>query len=116
MDDFDPFSQSVGSAVPDGASIPVYEDEFKSVFWVRRGDLVDVVTFTKVDALLAANCAEANEFSKTSKHGELVKVASVPTALHYQWQAEGITRDDKALSRRLNDSDLAKFRTNSWRL
>ncbi|KWV45673.1 hypothetical protein AS026_15825 [Rhizobium altiplani] len=112
----DPFSESVGSVVPDGASICVYEDEFKSVYWVRRGDLVDVLTFTKVDALLAANRAEANDFSKTSKLGNMVKIASVPTALHYQMQAEGITQDDKAIARFLNDSDNAKFRTNSLRV
>jgi hypothetical protein len=113
MNDIDPFSEAVGDYVPDGASIPVYEDEFKSVLWVRRGDYIDVVTFTKVDAIIAANRAAANDFSKSSKLGNMVRVANVPIDLHYQLVRDRhINEDNNEFARFLNNPDNAAFRVN----
>lgn len=44
------------------------------------------------------------------------RVASIPLNLWMKWQKEGITQDDEALKRRLNDPDYRGFRTHPGRL
>lgn len=66
-------------------------------------------------ALIDHNAEEAAQFSRNEKHGDFVKVASVPTWMVNQWEDEG-ARDREYLRRKLNDPDNAKFRVNDWRL
>ncbi|TQX87143.1 MULTISPECIES: hypothetical protein [unclassified Rhizobium] len=108
---------TMNEVVPDGATICVEDDETKTVYWKRSGDKIEQVTCWKnVSAVLEANLAEAKEFSRTGKLSELVKVASVPIGLHYDWKAKGYTEDPVKMARLLNDPDFAKLRTNTLRV
>lgn len=88
--------------------------------WITRdGDKMYFTTEYNSDilqALFDQNQRESNAFNKSGSHGELVKVASVPVGLYHEWQRQGITDDEEAMRRRLNDADYSKFRTNDWRL
>ncbi|MBW6421610.1 hypothetical protein KX729_09175 [Rhizobium sp. XQZ8] len=80
-----------------------------------NGEMAVQEQWPDVKALLDHNAAEAAEFSRNQKLGDMVKVASVPQWLVNQWEEE--TQGDKALLRRkLNDPDNAKFRTNGMRV
>ncbi|MEB2843805.1 hypothetical protein [Endobacterium cereale] len=111
MEDF-----KVGDLVRHGSLM--WEDTPEYTVWLTRdGDNIKITTEWKtVQALLDANVAEANDFSNTGKHSDIVKVAGVPIGLYFEWQQEGITDDPEAMRRRLNDGDYSKFRTNGWRL
>lgn len=80
-----------------------------------NGEMLVQEEWPDVQALLDHNAEEAAEFSRTSKLGDCVKVASVPVWKMNQWEAEG-ARDKEVLRRKLNDPDNAKFRTNGLRL
>lgn len=106
-----------GDLVPDGGKVMYSDDAEKTIWLVRQGDKMEIITAWKsLTALFDANAEEAAEFSRSGKHGDIVKVASIPKGLHAMWRAEGILDDKEALRRRLNDSDYSKFRTNSWSL
>lgn len=86
-----------------------------TVTLIRDGDKLIVKTdYKNIQAMLDSNAAEANDFSKTGRHSDVVKVAGIPIGLYFDWKREGITEDPEAMRRRLNDSDFAKFRTNNW--
>lgn len=107
-----------GDLVTSGTILWEETPEYK-VWMTRDGDKLIITTEYKPDvikALLDQNQREANAFNASGSHGDLVKVASVPTGLYYDWQRQGITQDPEAMRRRLNDADYSKFRTNSWSL
>lgn len=116
MDDFTPINYTIGDLVTHGTV--VWDDnEDRTIFITRDGDQMIIRTMWKnVRAVLERNMREAADFNATGRHGEMVHIGRVPLGIHEQWEREGILQDDKALSRRLNDSDFAKLRTNSWRV
>lgn len=115
MFDDDKNQLTIGDLVP---NVLVWEDDAeKRVLLIRDGDQIHIRTeWKKVSALLDANHETAMAFNATGKLNDMVHVASVPLGIHYQWQAEGITHDDAAIARRLNDGDFAKFRTNNLKV
>ena len=88
----------------------------KNVWVTRDGDQMYVTVETDVTALIEANQAAANSFSRSGGLGDMVRVASVPANIAAQWRNEGISDDPVALARRLNDSDFSKFRTNNLKV
>lgn len=107
---------TAGDLVTHGTFVLV-DDRDKTVYVTRDGDLMYVTTEWKnLSAVLEANARAASEFSKTQKLGDMERVASIPLGVYHQWAAEGIMEDDKALARRLNDSDFSKFRTNNLKV
>lgn len=68
-----------------------------------------------LQALFDHNAEEANDFNPNGKHGDFVKVASIPQWMLNSWESEA-GRDKEWIRRKLNDPDNAKFRTNGWRL
>ena len=88
----------------------------KDVWLIREGDNLVIETEWKVDALLDANRSMQADFSKNSKLGEFVQVASIPEGMYWDWQKAGIVNDDAAFRRRLNSSDYAHLRTNSLKV
>jgi hypothetical protein len=101
--------------VPDGARIVVENNEDYMVVMTRVGDTIRTDTYAKnLQAMFDQNAEEAAEFNATGKHSDMVKVAGIPAHLYFQWLKEGIIDDKKALRKRLNDSEFAKFRTNNW--
>ncbi|MDV2988247.1 UNVERIFIED_CONTAM: hypothetical protein Q9R58_28560 [Methylobacteriaceae bacterium AG10] len=88
----------------------------REVWFVRDGDNMIIETITKVDALFDANRSAQADFSRTSGLGSMVRVASLPPEMHWEWHKQGIMEDSKALKRRLNDSDYQHLRTNSLRV
>lgn len=110
---------TAGDLVADGARILWEETPEYRVWLTRSGDQLYITTEYNSDiiqALLDQNKREANAFNKSGSHGSIVKVASIPTGLYFDWQRQGITDDPEAMRRRLNDADYSKFRTNDWRL
>lgn len=108
---------TAGDLVPTNGRVLWSNDEDKTIWLVRDGDLMEIITEWKnLSALFDANAAEAAEFSRTGKHGDMQKIASIPKGLYADWQRQGITADPEAMRRRLNDGDYSKFRTNDWRL
>ena len=98
----------------------MYDHNEERQIWLipdQANDRVIVKTYwKKVSALLDANQAVANDFSRTSKLPDLQRVASIPIQVYEDWNAEGIMDDEDAIKRRLNDSDYRRFRTNDLRL
>lgn len=90
------------------------ETPTRRVWLIRDGDKIYIDTEDKVDAILAENQRLESEFNYTGSHGEVVHVASVPTALYFDLMKQGKTEDREAYHRFLNDPDFAKFRTNNW--
>jgi len=108
---------TAGDLVPDGATIIVEDNANYTVIMTREGSNIRTTTITKrVQALIDQNAAEAADFNATGKLSNMVKVAGIPAELYFQWLREGIVDDPKALARRLNDPDYAKFRTNSLKV
>lgn len=105
-----------GDLVPQGRL--VWEDTPDyTIYLEREGDYIRITRdFKNVRAVLEQNAREAAEFNATGKLGELVKVASVPVGLHYEWSKDGITEDAEAIARRLNDVDYSRFRVNNLRV
>lgn len=110
---------SAGDLVTHGTVLWEETPEYK-VWLTRDGDKLIITTEYNDDvvkALMDQNQREANAFNATGSHGNIVKVASIPSGLYYDWQRQGITQDPEAMRRRLNDSDYSKFRTTSgWSL
>lgn len=89
----------------------------KTVWLMRDGDKMYMHTEWKnIRGMLDDNANAAAAFNATGKLDELVRVASIPIGVHYQWSKEGITEDETAIARRLNDGDYKKFRTNNLRV
>ncbi len=93
------------------------ETSDKRVWFIKDGDKLIIETeWLNVDLVLDANKAAQADFSRTSGLGDLVKVATIPTGIYWDWQAKGILDDDAAFKRRINDSDYRHLRTNSLRV
>jgi hypothetical protein len=88
----------------------------KRVWFIRDGEHMIIETEWKIDALLDANKAKQVDFSRTSKLGEMVQVASIPTGMYWDWQKQGILDDDAAFRRRINSSDFQHLRTNNLKV
>lgn len=99
-----------------GQSIVVEQTATYREIWTRQDDKIYIERTRYVDAILDDNKRAQNEFSRTSALGDMVRVASIPKQMHFEWEAEGILDDETALARRLNDSDYQYFRTNSLRV
>lgn len=105
---------TLGDYLPTQGIVLWSNDDEKTVWLRRDGDKMEFITEWKnLSALFDANAAEASEFSRSGKLGNVQKVASIPKGLYADWKAQGITDDPEALRRRLNDADYSKFRTNS---
>lgn len=114
MDNHNP---SIGDLLPQNGTLVWSDDSEKTIWLVRDGDKMEIITRWKsLSALFDANAQEAAEFSRTGTHGDFQKVASVPKGLFAEWRKQGITDDPVAMARKLNDSDYSRFRTNSWGL
>ena len=108
-----PLGLTRADIIPDGTTIPVYEDENKTVFWTKQGEnCIETEVWKDFGSLLDANVSEAKEFSKTGKLGEMVRVASIPLGIYQDWKAKGYLDDPAKMARLLNDGDHSKFRTN----
>lgn len=113
----DIFGLGIDFFLADGESKIVHEDYNKTVVWTRHGnEVVEDVYHRNFESVLEVNAEEAKNFNATGKLGSNVKVASIPASIWYAWEQEGITQDEAALARRLNDPDYAGFRTNKLRL
>jgi len=66
-----------------------------------------------LEELFESNSSMRNSFSNTSRHGDMVQIASVPLWLQRKWE-EDCRGDPECIRRKLNDPDYAKFRTNGW--
>jgi hypothetical protein len=62
-----------------------------------------------VTAIIEANKAEFN--SAPERWGEWTKVGSIPLSVYYELERQGITQDQKAMAKWLNDPDNLYFRT-----
>jgi hypothetical protein len=62
-----------------------------------------------VTSILDWNKREYNE--APTRWGEWSWVGSIPLALYWQWQQEGILDDQEELKKRLNDIDFRSLRT-----
>ena len=106
-------------AIRDGDWI-LYDHDFKlkRTVWMRRNPdgSTTMRTDYAVDDTIEANTAMRNAASKGWK-GDWHKVASVPLNIFYDKLAEASRQDDKAfISRFLNDSDNAKWRSKEGRV
>lgn len=57
-----------------------------------------------------------NDQKRSTRYGELAKVASVPLSVLEQLRKDGIASDQKALKKWLNDPDNRVFRTRPGRV
>ena len=62
-----------------------------------------------VSAIIEANKQEFN--SAPERWGEWTKVGSIPLSVYYELERQGITQDQKAMAKWLNDPDNLYFRT-----
>ena len=62
-----------------------------------------------VSAIIEANKQEFN--SAPERWGEWTKVGSIPLSVYYELERQGITQDQKAMAKWLNDPDNRYFRT-----
>lgn len=114
MDNFD---QLVAGDLVSHGTVVFEDTPDYTIYMTRDGDKIIITTEWKnIAAVLDHNRAEANDWSSSGSHGDLVKVASIPQGLYYDWQKQGITEDPEAMRRRLNDSNYAYLRTNNWRI
>jgi hypothetical protein len=108
---------NAGSLVPDGQTVSWTEESGITFYMHREGDKLHMKwSSPDLQTLFDANAAEAADFNASGSHGNLVKQASIPSQLYWQWQREGIIDDKVALKRRLNDGDYSKLRTSTWRV
>lgn len=62
-----------------------------------------------VSAIIEANKAEFN--AAPERWGEWTKVGSIPLSVYYELERQGITKDQEAMKKWLNDPDNRYFRT-----
>lgn len=92
-----------------------YDPEIKRTVWLvfnERGELRGAHVEQDVDAILEAN-AEAEKATHGARFGDYNRVASVPlTFMEKSGLGDAIDgRDQRYISKVLNDSDNAKLRT-----
>jgi len=66
---------------------------------------------TNIDAIAEQAKAERNEVSRTSKTGDMVKVASLPMMVYLDLEKRGILRDKSAMRKWLASEEAAPYRT-----
>ncbi|OCJ61246.1 hypothetical protein A6U96_14020 [Agrobacterium tumefaciens] len=102
---------------PEGIPVITEDTPHFRTITTRNGNKLESDTyFKKPEAFLDELKQEANEFSRTSKMNDLVKVGSIPVGIYMDLQRKGLTEDDVYMKRFLNDSDNAGFRTNTLRI
>ncbi len=88
-------------------------DDFTGVtsYWIydESTDTATIKTVQDVQPLIELNKADFNEAPKG--WGEGRRVASIPIAVFTDLQQKGITKDEKAFKRWLNDPENRFFRT-----
>lgn len=88
-----------------------------TTYLIRDGNQVRAVVHHKtVASVMASNAREAAEFSRTSKLGDNVAVAKMPTSVYLDLAAQGIIQDKDQYKKWLNNSDNAWARTNNLRV
>jgi hypothetical protein len=97
-----------------------YDPEIKRTVWLvfdDKGQMKGAHVEQEVDAILEAN-AEAEKATHGVKFGDYNRVASVPlTFLEKTGLSDAIdARDQRYVSKVLNDSDHSKFRTSRGRV
>ena len=117
MNDFNPLELTAGDLFGTGNTLCVHDDADKTVWFIRDGEKIIIQTNWKnLQAVLDANAREAAEFNATGKMGDLVKVATIPNGIYYDWKSKGYTDDPEKMARLLNDADYGKLRTNGLRI
>lgn len=117
MNDINPLELTGGDLFGSSNVILWSDDADKTVWLIRDGDKIVIQTNWKnLKAVLDANAREAAEFNATGKMNDLVKVATIPNGIYYDWKSKGYTDDPEKMKRLLNDADYAKLRTNGLRL
>lgn len=80
-----------------------------------EGNLV-LHTQQDVTALIDENRNLFNQTEKSTKWGEMTRVASIPLSIYYSPEFQKISRDQNALRKWLNDPDNAAFRTRAGKV
>ncbi|WP_368516656.1 hypothetical protein [Rhizobium sp.] len=116
--DFDQYEAlTLADILEDGVPMLVSDTPDTTTYLVRNGNVVRTVAYHKtVASVMAANASEAAEFSRTSKLGENVKVASMPMSVYLDLHAQGIVQDKAEYKKWLNNSDNAWARVNNLRV
>jgi hypothetical protein len=66
---------------------------------------------TQIDAIAEANISERNDISRTTKSGDMVRVARIPMSVHLDLMQRGILRDNIAMRRWLKSEEAAPYKT-----
>lgn len=74
-------------------------------------DKVVIATEQDVTAIIEENKALHNLVTSIDRWGDMRRVAQIPIGLFFDLQKQGVTRDEKAFKRWLNDPDNRFFRT-----
>jgi len=74
---------------------------------------ITLETTANIDALAEQNKEIRNDVSRTSRSGDMVKVASLPMLTYLDLQARGVLRDKAEMRKWLQSEEAAPFRT-SW--
>lgn len=89
----------------------------KRLFRYRDADdSFTIETIIDAEPILDANTAQRNSFDERSSWGDINKVASIPMNIYMELDRKGITRDEKAFRRWLDDPDNRAFRTRPGKL
>jgi len=66
---------------------------------------------TQIDAIAEENIAIRNDVSRTTKSGDMVRVARIPMAVHLDLLQRAILRDTIAMRRWLKSEEAAPYKT-----
>ena len=66
---------------------------------------------TQIDEIAEANISERNDVSRTTKSGDMVRVARIPMSVHLDLMQRGILRDNIAMRRWLRSPEAAPYKT-----
>jgi hypothetical protein len=66
---------------------------------------------TQIDEIAEENIAIRNDVSRTAKSGDMVRVARIPMAVHFDLMQRGILRDNIAMRRWLKSEEAAPYKT-----
>jgi hypothetical protein len=81
---------------------------------LANGSFVVETQYDVEDVIRSAQYLKSEETGNWQ--GDLYLVAQIPMPLHQQLQSAGITKDQAAFKKFLNNPDFAKFRTKTGRL
>jgi len=77
--------------------------------WDDHRDEFIIQTQQECAPIVDANRAAFND--APSRWGDMQRVASIPISVYFDLQKKGLTKDEKAFKRWLNDPDQRFFRT-----